>query len=130
MEPPHYIDYKQMAKQARSLDRNKYNIARETFNEYFLVPHIMLHLYAGFNNKYTKEVTCDDKLVKLIEYCLRFHFGAESGQNSRLNYTGHCRHSMNFSAETRHILMDNLMESLGLVASTLNVQHVSGVSPI
>ena len=53
-----------MAKSARSLDRNKHNITGETFNEYFLVPQIMLYLYAGLNNKYIEGKTGDEQLVK------------------------------------------------------------------
>ena len=66
----------------------KCNMTEETFNEYFLVTQIMLHLYAGSNNTYIEEDKGDEELVKLIEYCLRFHHGAESGKTDQAKLHG------------------------------------------
>ena len=48
----------------------------------------MLHLYDQLNNKYIEEAKGDEKSVKLIEYCLRFQFGAKLDQMNQTKLHG------------------------------------------
>ena len=60
----------------------------ETFNKYLFVPQIMLHLYAGMNNKYTQKSKYDDKVVRLVAYFFCFHFADELGRMNQAKLLG------------------------------------------
>ena len=79
---PFYIDFNRMAVQSGPLDHKMYWLTGEMRNEIILLPVIMLHLYAGWKNLTPREAVGRDELIRLTQYALRYHFGAETGQSN------------------------------------------------
>ena len=80
MSPTFYLSYKRLASEPGSLNSKSYNLTSEMRNQLLIVPAVMTLLYAGLKMNTPKSLEHDEKLASLIEYTLRFHMGAESGQ--------------------------------------------------
>ena len=82
MKAPYYLSCERVSQEPSALNRKPFNLTSEMRNQILAVPPIMTYVYSGLRNNTPKAVAGDERLVRLIEYTLRFHMGAESGQAS------------------------------------------------
>ena len=88
LSPPYYLDFKRIANQPGEAKKQKYNTSGEIMNEFILCPPIMLYIYAGMKNITPRQAVGEKELVKLIEYTMRFHLGAETGHTNMTKIHG------------------------------------------
>ena len=88
MKAPYYLSYERSSQESGALNGNPFNLTSEMRNQILAVPPFMTYLYAGLKNKTPKEMAGDEKLVSLIEYTLKYHMGAESGQDNMATIHG------------------------------------------
>ena len=120
---PYYISYERLSQEAGALNGNPFNLTSEMRNQILAVPPFMTYLYAGLKNKTPKEMAGDEKLVSLIEYTLKYHMGAESGQANMATIHGALKvqYDIGFTAQ---YMVNQLEGDLLVVPVTILAVHM------
>lgn len=120
LTPPYYLDFQRMARQPGTLEEG-YNVSGEIMNEFILCPIFMLYLYAGRKNITPREAVGNHKLVKLIEYTMRFHLGAESGHSNLTKIHGAFSCQYEFTCQDQSTIYEEWGGLIGACVMCINM---------
>ena len=92
-------------------------------SQILVVPAIMTFLYSGLKMQTPKSMKDDEVLFNLIDYTLKFHMGAESGQASMASIHGAFTTKYDFEFMAQHSV-NHLEGDLLVVPVTIMVTHM------
>lgn len=89
MSPPFYVSFKHFARQPGKRGEGvPVYLTSEMRYQIIAAAIVMTHLYAALNNESVESVSGNNDLVAFIDYTLKFHLGAQSGQASTASVHG------------------------------------------
>ena len=110
-----------MPRQPGEIGDNAWNMTGEIANKYVLIPVFLLCLWAGKNNLSPRQVLENKKLIRLTNYCLRFHCGAQNSQITQTRFHGALQAKYNFQYSGRNTIS---VEFGGLISTTVMCVHM------
>ena len=120
LTPPYYLDFERIARQPGTLDGG-YNVSGEIANEFILCPIFMLYLYADRKNITPREAAGKEKLVKLIDYTMRFHLGAETGHTNLTKIHGAFSGQYEFTYQDQNHIYEEWEGLIGACVMCINM---------
>ena len=124
MSPPFYLSYERIAQESGAISKNApYNLTSEMRNQILAAPPIITYLYSALKNKTAKEMSGNTKRFVLVEYTLRFHFGAAPGQANLVIIHGAFTVQYGFPFTTQYIV-NQLEDDFMIILVTILAVHM------